>query len=56
VGWYATIDDLAKGKPWKYDYILNMNVHEMHTFLAHKLDKQRMKAEVRNRAMQKNKL
>ena len=30
-------------KIWKYDFVLNMNVHEMHTALAHKIDKRKMK-------------
>ncbi len=46
-GWYSTIDALAKGKIWKYDYVFNLNIHEMHVFLAHKIDKDKLKARLR---------
>ena len=48
-GWYSTIYELAKGKPWKMDYVTNMGVHEMHTFLAHKIDLQKLKADLRKK-------
>ena len=48
-GWYSTIYELAKGKPWKMEYITNMKVHEMHTFLAHKIDLQKLKADLRKK-------
>jgi hypothetical protein len=38
---------MAKGKVWKYDYILNMNVLEFHTALAHRIDKNKMLADAR---------
>ena len=48
-GWYDTLNTLAKGKPWKYKFIEEWNVHEMHVFLAHKIDKQKLKAQLRNK-------
>ena len=45
-GWYATIDELAKGRLWKYKEVLKLNVHEIHLYLAHRLDKQKLKAEI----------
>ena len=38
---------LAKGNVLKYDKVLELNVYEMHTFLAHKFDKRRLKADLR---------
>lgn len=48
-GWYSSIYELAKGKAWKMDYITNMNIHEMHTFLAHKISLGKLKAELRKK-------
>ena len=45
-GWYATIDELAKGNILNYKKIVKLNVHEIHLFLAHKIDKMKMKASV----------
>lgn len=45
-GWYATIDELAKGKLWKYKEVLKLNIHEIHLYLAHRLDKKKLKAEI----------
>jgi hypothetical protein len=45
----STIDMLAKGKPWRIKFITEMKVHEMHTFLAHKIDKQKLKAKLRQK-------
>lgn len=42
-GWYATIFDLAKGNILKIDKVLDKNIHEFHLFLAHKIDKQKLK-------------
>lgn len=44
--WYATIDNLAKGKIWKYKEVLKMNIHETHLYLAHKIEKQKLKANI----------
>ena len=52
-GWIASIDELCKGKRWKWEYFLNMNVYEFHLTLAHKLDKDKMKARVRQKAINK---
>ena len=38
---------MAGGKLWNYEKILNMNVYEVHTHLAHKLDKQELKTTLR---------
>ena len=48
-GWYDTLIEMAKGKPWKFKFIEEWNVHEMHTFLAHKIDKQKLKASLRSK-------
>jgi hypothetical protein len=45
-GWYATIEDLAKGNILKIEKILKLNVHYIHKFLAHKIDKQKLKAKI----------
>ncbi len=46
-GWYVTIEMLASGDILKMDSVLEKPVHEFHTFLAHKLDKQNMEAVLR---------
>ena len=38
---------LAKGNILKYEKVLNTNVYEMHTYLAHKFDKRKLKADLR---------
>jgi hypothetical protein len=38
---------MAKGNVLKFDKILKLPVHEMHTFLAHKIDRQKLKANLR---------
>ena len=48
-GWLATIDEMAHGKVWKYEYIEEMNVHELHIALAHKNDKKRLEAKLRKK-------
>lgn len=45
-GWYATIDELAKGNLLKYEKVLKLNVHKIHLYLSHKIDKQKLKAEL----------
>lgn len=42
-GWYATIKVLAKNKPWKVKKITDMNIHEIHTFLAADIDEKKFK-------------
>jgi len=37
---------MAKGKIWRYDFILNLDVHEFHTNLAHSIDKKKLKYEI----------
>jgi hypothetical protein len=37
---------LAKGKRWKWDYFLNMDVYEFHFTLAHSIDKKKLKYEI----------
>ena len=39
--------ELAKGKIWKLNDILKMEVHFVHFFLAHKIEKQKLKASLR---------
>ena len=46
-GWYSTIKRVAKGKPWRMDFVVNMNVHEFHVWLAEDIDKQNLKADLR---------
>tara|TARA_R110000744_G_scaffold123404_3_gene228605 strand:- start:463 stop:723 length:261 start_codon:yes stop_codon:yes gene_type:complete len=46
-GWYATLDMLADGDILKIDKVTEIGVMEFHTFLAHKLDKQKMEAILR---------
>jgi hypothetical protein len=46
-GWYATLNELAKGNILKFDKILKMNIHEVHIFLAHKNDLSKLKASLR---------
>ena len=46
-GWYATINELAKGKPWKFDYIGNMKVHELHLFISHRFSLRKLKEKLR---------
>jgi hypothetical protein len=49
-GWYPSIVDvIAKGKPWKIDWATKLNVHKAHIFIAHRIDKQKLKAELRQR-------
>lgn len=38
---------MAKGNVLRFDKILNLNVHEFHTFLAHKIDRRKLKADLR---------
>ena len=37
-GWYATLDRLADGKHWNYEYIEELKIHPMHLFLAYRND------------------
>ena len=46
-GWYDTIVKLAKGNILRINKVLEINVYEMHTFLAHLIDKEKLKAELR---------
>ena len=48
-GWYSTLYELAGGKPWKFDWVLKWNVHEMHVFMAHKKELKRLKAKLRKK-------
>ena len=48
-GWDATIFELCKGKIWKLETVLNTNIHELHLFLAHKIDKQKLKHKIMTR-------
>ena len=45
--WYVSIDMLANSDILKIDKVLATKVHEFHTFLAHKLDRQKMEAQLR---------
>lgn len=45
-GWYATIDKLAKGKVWKQEKVLKMNVHEILIYLCYKSDETDLKIEL----------
>lgn len=45
-GWYATIVELARNDINKIEKVLKKNVHEVHIFLAHKIDKQKLKAQI----------
>jgi hypothetical protein len=47
--WYSTIYALAKGNILKFDKVLKLNVHEVHVFLAHKMDLQKLKAKLRQK-------
>ena len=38
---------MAKYKPWKMEFVLNMNVHIFHTWLAEDIDRQKLKADLR---------
>jgi hypothetical protein len=42
-GWYATIKALSKNKPWKVSKITDMNIHEIHNFLAADIDEKKFK-------------
>lgn len=42
-GWYATLVEISKGDILKMSKVLNKNVHEFHLFVAHKIDKQKLK-------------
>ena len=46
-GWYVSIEMLANHDILKIDRVLETKVHEFHTFLAHKLDRQKMEAQLR---------
>ena len=46
-GWYVTIDMMANNDILKIDRVLETKVHEFHIFLAHKLDRQKMEAQLR---------
>ena len=46
-GWYVTIDMMAGNDILKIDRVLEIPVHEFHTFLAHNLDRQNMEAILR---------
>ena len=46
-GWYATIDMLAGNDILKIDLVLDKPVREFHTFLEHKLDKDKLEANLR---------
>lgn len=38
---------MSKYKPWRVDYVLNMNIHEFHMWLAEDIDREKLKAELR---------
>lgn len=46
-GWLPTVHRLAKGKPWRYDFVMELPVHEFHVYMAHEMDLQKMKARLR---------
>ena len=46
-GWYVSIEMIANNDILKIDRVLEIPVHEFHTFLAHKLDRQNMEAILR---------
>jgi len=46
-GWYVSIEMIANNDILKIDKVLATKVHEFHTFLAHKLDRQKMEAQLR---------
>ncbi len=48
-GWYATIKTLARDKPWKIDKITNLNIHQIHNFLAADIDEKRFKHKLATR-------
>ena len=48
-GWYATIESLAKGNILKMDKILDKPHGETLVFLAHRIDKQKLEAQLRKR-------
>ncbi len=52
-GWIASIDALAHGKRWKWDYFLNMNIYELHLTLAHFIDKNKMESAVRKQNLKR---
>ena len=45
--WYATWYELAKGNILKMEKIGKMNIHEIHLFLAHKIDRAKLKSKLR---------
>lgn len=58
-GWYATIVSLTDtteegiGDILKVNKVLDLEVHEIHVFLAHRIDKQKLVASIRKKAMNK---
>ena len=46
-GWYSTLDMMADGDVLKIDAITELPVHAFHISLAHRLDKQKMEANIR---------
>ena len=46
-GWYVSIEMLANNDILKIDKVLATKVHEFHTFLAHKLDRQKIEEQLR---------
>jgi hypothetical protein len=48
-GWYATLVDVSKGDILKMAKVFKKNVHEFHLFVAHKIDKQKLKERLMKR-------
>ena len=47
-GWYPSLDMMADGDVLKIEAITELPIHAFHVSLAHRLDKQKMEAELRN--------
>jgi hypothetical protein len=47
-GWYPSILKIAKGDFLKIDKVVKSNIHKVHVFLAHKIDAQHLKKELRS--------
>ncbi len=58
-GWYATIVDLTDttedgiGDITKVDQVMNMTIHQIHIFLAHRIDKQKLREQLRRKHSRK---
>ena len=53
-GWYPTLDMMAGGDVLKIDAVTELPIHTFHISLAHRLDKQKMEANLRNTKRGKN--